>query len=294
MWFCVLAAITMFFLYMDSGRKSRSKLETMILGSWKDHFEEEMAATNVGAAKGFLKRFERLTRMIMPVQAMEDIKRRLMYAGNPRAITPEEFYSLKLASAAVVFGLSTSLLLVSAGVRSLTLGVAAGAVGYLLPDVWLNTCVAQRKRRIERAILSFVDMLALIVDAGLGLNDGINRVCDFYAGELAREFQRTLKEIQMGQAVSEAFESLGERNGVDDLKLLATALVQAQKHGTPIAGVLMDQGKQLRQGRRIKAQEMVQKAMVKILVPIIVFMFVPLMILLLGPASMNLFKALGV
>jgi tight adherence protein C len=291
--FLVFCAITMLALYIDSGRKGQGKLAERIKHDWRDQVEENLASGNAGIPRGFLKLFERLAKAIMPMHAIDDIKRRLMYAGNPRRITPEEFYSLKLASAAVVFGLTTTLLLISAGTRTFALGIAAGALGYLLPDILLNRLVAKRRKDIERGILSFVDMLALTVDAGLSLNDGINRVCDFYGGELAGEFGRTLKEIQMGRPFSKAFEDLGERNGVDDLRLLTTALIQAEKHGTPIAGVLRDQGKQLRQGRRIRAQEMAQKATVKILIPVVFFMFVPLMVLLLGPAATNLFKALG-
>ncbi|MGB9879715.1 MAG: type II secretion system F family protein, partial [Anaerolineae bacterium] len=290
--FAVFASVALLIAYFDSGGSRRDQ-GPVIRVNWREAIADEAfrASDDIGLLRRILKRLEGVVKALAPVQAVEDIRKRLVYAGRSRSITPEEFYSLKLACAVVVFGFSETLMLMILGARGVALGLAFGAVGYLIPDLWLNNEVAKRKRRIEKELPAFLDVLALVVDAGLSLSEGISRVADYYGGILAGEFRRTLNEIKMGRPVAEAFEDLGERNGVEDLKVLTTALVQAERHGTPVSKVLREQGQALRQSRRTKAQEMVQKSAVKILVPVVVFMFLPMMVLLLGPAVVNLVRA---
>lgn len=299
--FSVFAGVLMAAQYLDvlAGSMPDRLAETFHV-SRRNPIEE--AADEVASEQGMAqrlvesrlaKRLKSMATTIMPASALEDITRRLNYAGGVRGLTPEDFYSLKLMSAALVFGVVSSVMIVGTGWRGMGMGIAAGAAGYLLPDFWLNGKVAKRRREIETALLGYTDMLAVACDAGLSLHEAVERVSDYVDNTLGEEMRRTIKEVTMGRPMAEAFLALGERNGVDDLHLLASALAQAVRHGTPIARVLKDQANQLRTLRRTRAQEMAQKAGAKMLVPVVMFMFVPMMILLLGPAVRNLLRALG-
>lgn len=294
MWigFAVFASIILFAAWVDSRREMYDSRLRELLGM-TDQLLELDTRREKKAFRGFLKRLQKVAGRMAPAQALESIEKRLMWAGMPRGLTAEEFYSAKLIAAAILFGVVSAVGMVGSGLKSLVLGVLMGAWGYMLPDVWLNSLVAQRRRAIESQLLTFVDTLAVACEAGLSLKDAAERVAERYGGVLGGEFQRTFAEITLGRPAVEALEALGERNGVDDLRMLATALAQAERHGTPVAQVLHQQVRDIRTARRNRASEIAQKAAVKMLLPTVGCMFVPMMILLLGPAVVNLGSALG-
>lgn len=297
MWtgFAVFASIIMFAAWWDSKKGAHGSRLRDLLNP--PSLEEQVASIDVGEKREFfrslLRRVQFLTKTLVPAQALDDIRKRLMWAGNPRGFTPEEFYSAKLVAAAVVFGIVSAVGLVGSGAKSLMLGLGAGAIGYLFPDMWLNRLVSARKRKIESGLLSFADMLAVACEAGLPLKEAVERVSERYGGVLGEEFRRTFHEISLGRPTVEALEYLGEKNGVEELRFLTTALAQAEKHGSPMAQVLRAQVRDLRTGRRNHANEVASKASVKILIPTVLCMFLPMMVLLLGPAVVNLGSALG-
>ncbi len=292
----VFASIVLAAAYLDARRgQRRGRVEKMLVGETIMERAEEIVGREarpnpvVGALLGLMRRLSRY----LPVTGLAEAEKRLKWAGDPRNLSAADFYSAKLIAAVLGFGFFASFSFVGAGVMGLFLSGFAAFAGYSLPDVWLNALINQRKRQVDRQIISFTDMLAIATEAGLSLNDAVARVSEQYGGVLGREFQRAFAQVQGGRPLTEALEDLAGRNPSDDLGLLVSALTQATKMGTPVVQVLREQAGQLRQSKRNRAQEVAQKASVKMLVPIIAFIFLPMMILILGPAISNLGRALG-
>lgn len=225
---------------------------------------------------------------ILPQNVIDDIKERLIYANLFGKIKPEEFYSLKIVLAFLSFGVVTSLVYMGSGLRNIGFSLIALAVGYILPDRYLNYIIARKKREIDANILLFVDILSVSCEAGLGLQEAVKRVSKSFKSVLGDEFIKTFGEIETGKPYSSALKDLGSRNPSETLKFLTEMLIQAEKYGTPTVKILKDFTKQIREMRRQKSQEMAQKAVVKMMLPMLVFMLGPILFLIISPAVINI------
>ena len=130
-----------------------------------------------------------------------------------------------------------------------------------------------------------MDLLTISVEAGLGFDAALSQVAKNTEGPLAGEFFRVLQEMQIGKTRAEAFRALAERTTVPELRAFVSSLVQADQFGIPIAKVLREQSKELRVKRRQVAEEKAQKVPVKIMVPLVLFIFPVIFIVILGPAA---------
>jgi len=229
----------------------------------------------------------------LPGFAVEEYDRKLMWAGNPFNLTGEEFYLIK-----IVLGLLPPIIipvvwLLGGGRSTVLLLLILGICMYFLPDFWLTSKVKSRQRQIVKELFPFIDVLAICSDAGLNLSEAIKHTVEVQAGVLSSEFKRFQRDLDAGSSRSEALNDLAYRNGVEELSNLVLAINQAEKYGTPVAKMLREQVRMMRIQRRNKAQEAAQTASVKILLPMIVFDFIPLLVVLLGPAIINLGRALN-
>lgn len=175
---------------------------------------------------------------------------------------------------------------------SLFLRIEAGLVGfilgYMLPDSWLNAQVKQRRKEIERTLPDVLDLLTVSVEAGLGFDAALLKVVEKQKGVLAEEFLRVLQEIKMGRPRREALRDLAKRNQVEDLSNVIASLVQADQLGIPVGGVLRNQAVQIRQKRRQRIEEKAQKAPVKMIIPLVFFVFPSIFVVVLGPALIQI------
>jgi len=229
----------------------------------------------------------------LPGFAVEEYDRKLMWAGNPFNLTGEEFYLIK-----IVLGLLPPIIipvvwLLGGGRSTVLLLLILGICMYFLPDFWLTSKAKSRQRQIVKELFPFIDVLAICSDAGLNLSEAIKHTVEVQAGVLSSEFKRFQRDLDAGSSRSEALNDLAYRNGVEELSNLVLAINQAEKYGTPVAKMLREQVRMMRIQRRNKAQEAAQTASVKILLPMIVFDFMPLLVVLLGPAIINLGRALN-
>lgn len=230
---------------------------------------------------------------VLPGVAVDEYNHKLEMSGNPLNMKGEEFYLLKGVLCVLPPIMIPVVLLLGSG-RMMVLMLVALSVGmYFLPDVWLSSRIEDRKRKIVRELYSFIDVLAISSDAGLNLSEAIKQTVEHQSGVVGKEFQQFLRDVDTGASRSEALEDVALRNDVEELDNLVLAINQAEKYGTPIAKMLREQVRVMREERRNRAQENAQKASVKILLPMIVFDFVPLLVVLLGPAIINLGQALG-
>lgn len=165
----------------------------------------------------------------------------------------------------------------------------------LLPDLWLNWRVSHRQKRIQLGLADMADLLVIMVEAGMGLDQAILRICreiHHSHPELSDELRVYHFEVQAGQKRVEALRNLAERTGVTDLKSLTVALIQSDRFGTSIAQTLRVYSDTLRTTRRQRAEEQAAKMGVKILFPLLVFIFPSIFVVVAGPAVIAIIRKL--
>lgn len=169
--------------------------------------------------------------------------------------------------------------------------------GLFLPHWWLLWRIKQRHEDISAALPSALDLMVVCVEAGLGLDATIQRVANeqqFTRQALSEELQVVSQEVRAGRSRSEALLALKERVGLVDLSALIVVLIQTDKMGTGIARALRVHADSVRTKRRQKAEERAAKMPVKMIFPLVLLIAPALLLIILGPAYITLFKALSV
>ena len=236
-----------------------------------------------------------------PAEVSERTHKRLVTAGMYPRVTAVQLLGLCWASAAACL-LLMFLLLISLGTTGgevrlddpwnvLYLMVAAVG-GYILPQFVLSKRIQQRQETILLSLPYAIDILSISVEAGMGFDAGVGYTMRKTKGPLAEEFAKTLNEIRLGKPRLEALEDLGNRTGVDELKTFVTAVVHASRLGGSITNTLRIQADSMRVRRRQRAQEQAMKAPVKMVFPLVLFIFPALFVVILGPAGMSIYRQL--
>jgi tight adherence protein C len=171
----------------------------------------------------------------------------------------------------------------------------AAIVGYLFPEMFLNWRVAARQRRLQRGLPDGLDLLVICVESGLGLDQAMMKVAQelrITHHELSEELQLVNLEMRIGKTRLEALKELGRRTGLEDSKSMVAMLVQTDRFGTSVAQSLRVYSDDLRVKRRQRAEEMSAKTSVKMVPPLVFFIFPALMVVILGPAVITLMRQL--
>lgn len=171
----------------------------------------------------------------------------------------------------------------------------AAILGYMLPGFWLSWRVRVRQRRLRLALPDGLDLLVICVEVGLGLDQSILRVAQelrIIHPELSEELQMVNLEMRVGKTRVEALRELARRTGLEDLKSLVAMLIQTERFGTSIAQSLRIHSDELRTRRRQRAEEMSAKTTVKMVPALVLFIFPALMVVILGPAVIQLMRQL--
>lgn len=169
------------------------------------------------------------------------------------------------------------------------------AIGYYLPNAVLARKVEHRKRAVFEEFPDMLDLLTVCVEAGLGLDAAMMRVADELALRcpvMAEEMELTLLELRSGFAKEKALTNLALRTGVEDVDRFASMLIQADRFGTSLADSLRVLSDMLRTKRRMLAEEQAAKIALKLLFPLIFFIFPTLLLVLLGPAFIQIYRVL--
>lgn len=171
----------------------------------------------------------------------------------------------------------------------------AAVLGYFVPDVWLTWRVRHRQHQLRKALPDALDLLVICVEAGLGLDQSLLKVSQelhITHRELSEEFQLVNLEMRVGKTRIEALHELGRRTGLDDIKALVAMLVQTERFGTSIAQSLRVYADDMRTRRRQRAEEMSAKTTVKMVPPLVFFIFPALLVVILGPAVLSMMRQL--
>lgn len=230
---------------------------------------------------------------LAPQEIKQNIERKLIQSGNPRNLTFNSFL-VQMMISMVIFG---AFILILVRVKPLELQriilltFLALILGVILPVVLLNFRVQKRQAIIQKSLPDILDILLVSVEAGLGFDMALKRVTEKMQGELSKEFKRALEEMRRGKSREEALRGIVYRTGVADLSSFITSVIQAEQLGTNIADALRIQAGTMRQKRRQRAEEAAMKAPVKMLFPLVFFIFPTLFVVILGPALIRIFQA---
>ncbi len=263
-------------------------------------------ASQLEAGGGWVERVARaakpLTRLSIPEEGWEksSLRTRFMNAGWRNPAAPTLFFAAKTvlalslpAIAALAFVLSRHSL---GSTEFLGLLLLAAWLGYYLPNIALTRIATRRQREIFETIPDALDLLTVCVEAGLSLERALVKV----AGEihiksvvLAQELQLVLMEMRAGFSKEKALRNLALRSGVDDVDTLVAMLIQSEKFGTSIGDSLRVHSDNLRHKRRVMAEEAAAKIGLKLLFPLIFCIFPTLLMVLIGPAGIQIARTFG-
>jgi tight adherence protein C len=220
------------------------------------------------------------------------LKQRMLYAGIRDRRTMEVFLTLQMVNP-----------LIGAFLGSFIKGntifwvLALATLGYMSPDFWLTRKTTQRRDRIRRGIPDALDMLVICVDAGLGLDQALMRVggqLSHSHPEINEEFTQINLEQRAGKPRLEAWQSLADRTKIEEFKSFVNMLTQTDRFGTPILKALTQFSEEIREKRTQRAEEAAAKTKVKIIFPLVLFIFPAIFIVLLAPALMSIATGLKV
>ena len=229
------------------------------------------------------------------------IQNRLSLAGRPGNLTVNGFISVKLVAGIAVGVLSFLLFsfakmgfpFLPAFLGTIVLAALVGVGGYLFPDLWLRQKVQRRQKEIRLALPNALDLLTISVEAGLGFDAALVRVTEKYKNALTEEFTQVLNEVRLGRARLEALDDMGRRVGVEELHSFIQALIQSEQLGVGIAKVLRIQSEEMRRRRRQRAEQLAAQASLKMLFPMLIFIFPTIFIVLMGPAVLIVLHSFG-
>ncbi|MBT5018957.1 MAG: type II secretion system F family protein [Planctomicrobium sp.] len=230
---------------------------------------------------------------------MEASKIRLNLANagfsSPNATTL--FLAIKMATAASAIVISGGVSLVMMGLTTNTLltVVGAGGVGMLLPGIVLAFLAYSRRQKIFLSLPDALDLLVVCVEAGLGLDAAMRRVTEELndsAPVICSELNHCNKQLQLGRNRRDVLHDFGVRTGVDDVKALAAILIQADKFGSSIAQALRVQSDSMRIKRSQLAEEKAAATAVKMIFPLVLFIFPGIFVVLVGPAAIMMIRQL--
>lgn len=227
-----------------------------------------------------------------PKQIREKYEDIINNAGSPKDVTFQRIIAIQIMVGLLLAGI---LFLISSqsGKNHLVLIILAAIIGFILPISYFKTQADKRKREITRQLPDLLDLLYVSVEAGLGFDMALKKTTDKMQGALSLEIGKTLDEINKGKNRQDSLRSLVNRTGAEDLSSFVTAVIQSEQLGSNITNTLRIQSVSMRQKRRQRAEEAAAKIPVKMLFPLIFFIFPSLLIVVLGPAMINIIKTLG-
>jgi tight adherence protein C len=221
---------------------------------------------------------------------MTRLRKRLARAGYHDAMSPVIYSIAELGLPLIMFLLCVYLLGPSQGVF---LGALLGLVGYMMPGFWLSREVTKRKKMIANGLPDALDLLIVCVEAGLGLDQAIVKAAEELAVShraLSEEFVMLTTEVRAGKPRMEAFKNFAERTKVDEVRQLVSMLVQTDRFGTSVAQALRTQAEVSRTKRRQNAEERAAKIGVKLVFPLVFFLFPAMYVVTLGPAVIKFMR----
>ena len=287
---CLAGAFTLLGAMFSPARERaeavrRTRAYSQPVSSLQDPLYERLSA-RYGA------RFARIATKVDPRSTEERTGLRLVAAGWANRLSPTEFLAAKvvLAACGVIVGSLVGVLTHSAG-KAVILAAVLGAVGFIVLDLIVVRRGRMRREEMRRDLPDVLDILAVSVEAGMSFDAALAKLSDHKAGPLVEQFQLVLSELAIGENRSYALRKMAERLDLPELTGVITTLIQSEQLGTPLGHILRTQATESRARRRIAAEERAMKAPVKMVLPIGMFIFPSILIVIVAPAILSISKA---
>jgi len=225
-----------------------------------------------------------MLRMTPEAQAA-NFRRQLDFVGNPMGLDPVSLQTLRIAAAAGLGAIGTALGIFIGTPFAIGVALLVGvAAGFYLPVLWLDQLVRDRRAELESSLPNALDVVAISMEAGLGLDRALEQLVRHQDDSLTLLVARALREIQLGRPRADALEEMAEATGVEDFTSLVRGILYAERTGVPIARTIAAHAAQMRVRRRLKIRTEAARASLKILLPTVGCVFPTLWLILLGPA----------
>lgn len=229
---------------------------------------------------------------LSPFKKNTNLERKLVRAGQPLGLKSDEFIAVYYVTMVIFFlggiglaffqGLANSSIIMYAAIGIL--------LGYGLVEIWLRSKARTRSEEISRSLPDMLDLLTVSVEAGLGFDSALTRVVEKSKGSIAEEISDTLQEMKMGKPRRDALRDLAQRSDVEELKTFVSSVIQADQLGVSIGNVLRSQSEQTRMRRRQKVEAKAMKAPIIMLIPMMLFIFPTIFIVVLAPGIIQMME----
>lgn len=227
---------------------------------------------------------------LAPTEWIRSMETKIIMAGKPKNRGVKDWLTLQAIFILILPGgillLMTQMHAPLKNILLMTISSAAAIILY--PNMTLNSIIRKRQKEILKALPDVMDLLTVSVEAGLNFDAALAKVVEKMPGTLSKEFETVLQEIKVGRSKKDALYDMADRLSVQDLRSFIGAVVQADQLGVSLGRVLRIQAEQIRLNRKQRIQEQTMKAPVKILMPMVIFIFPVIFIVLLGPVVLNL------
>ena len=296
--FMAIVTGVLIFLGVQSGKQETQKVQERITTLSKPEEKKVQLIRKKQLENSFVDRallpfaktiFEK-TQEFIPLTSKSWVKSKLIQAGYQKPQYQQYFLGIQILCTALLFGLLFTITMLFGkfgGAISVTVSVVFGLIGYGLPMIWLQQEAGKRQTSIQKSLADFLDLLVICVEAGLGLDQAINKITTLKSVKtshyLREELLIYMKDVGLGKPRKEALLDLAKRTGVDDLNAVIAA----------IATTLRVQSDSLRVKRLMKAEEKANQIPVKMVIPIYVFLFPSIFVAIMGPIAVILIEAVS-
>lgn len=241
-----------------------------------------------------LRQFGEMAARFTPQNALQDITQKLERSGKAGWIDASMFLSLRFV-AAFVFSVVAFFLFTFSTVKqplptAILYSLIAMVLGFFFPQLWLNEQIKKRQQEVQKALPDALDLLTICVEAGLGFDAAMSNVAQKWDNELSLAFARAIREVQLGKVRRDALRDMADRVDLSDLTSFVAAVVQSEQLGVSMAKILRIQADQMRMRRRQLAEEKAHQAPVKMLLPMVGFIFPSIFIVLMTPAILRIMQ----
>ena len=282
--------LVMNFLSIDPTRRRVSVLSENDLS--KDSNDSDMMSKLVRVV-------DPISKLSLPSDGWEKspLQRKFINAGWRNPDAPKIYFAIKTI---LTFGIPLVLYLIFATlidpekrILLLLILLVGSAIGYYLPNIVLSNAVMKRQREVFETFPDSLDLLTICMEAGLSFDQALSKVANeigIKSKTLSEELELVMMEMRSGFSRERALRNLAMRTGVEDVDTLATMVIQSERFGTSVGDSLRVQSDNLRTKRRLKAEEAAAKIALKLLFPLIFFLFPMLFIVIMGPAVLQIYK----
>lgn len=239
-----------------------------------------------------LRQFGEMAAKNTPQNALQETNRKLELSGKAGWVDAPMFLASRFLAAAILgigtFVMCKFTILDQTISRSLLYAMIGLAIGFFFPQLWLDEQIKKRQLEIRKAMPDALDLLTICVEAGLGFDAAMSNVAEKWENQLSLAFARAIREIQLGKVRREALKSMADRIDLAEMTSFVAAIIQSETLGVSMAKVLRIQAEQMRMRRRQYAEELAHQAPVKMLLPMVGFIFPSIFIVLMTPAVLRI------